>query len=233
MSVMTELVMNNAMHFVVVLALLIPAYRDICAQGEDNPRANINLGMTISAPVNPTARLVDLGLGLQFGAGYNFTRRHAFVGEFMWNNLYPNTGALAPIRVAIHSPDLSAGGNIFSFTGNYRFELRGKTVGTYLIAGGGWYYRNSHLTQDVTTGTGIVCTPVWLWYGFSCTSGAVTADQTIRSTSSNALGLNGGIGFTARVGDAPHRIYVEPRYHYAPNRGISTHLVSITIGIRY
>jgi hypothetical protein len=53
------------------------------------------------------------------------------------------------------------------------------------------------------------------------------------SAGSNAFGVNGGVGFTKRVGEAPYRLYVEGRYHYAPNKGISTKLATVTVGIRY
>jgi hypothetical protein len=222
---------------IVLLILLATSYRIAYAQADDeptdDPRGNTNMGLTLSGPINPTARMVDLGFGATLGAGYNFTRRHAVVGEFMWNHLYANSEALNQIRAALHNPSIDASGNLIAFTGNYRFELRGQEVGTYLIAGGGWYHRSAGLSQSVTTGKSITCTPVWLWYGFSCQSGVVVADQTIKSTSSNALGVNGGIGFTARVGDAPDRVYVEARYHFAPHRGVSTQIVSVTVGIRY
>ena len=220
---------------VTLLLLVFAAYNNLYGQDEptDDPRVNTNLGITLSAPINPAARFVDLGLGLHVGTGYNFTRRHAAIGECMWNHLYPNSEALNQIRSAVQNSGINAGGNLFALTGNYRFELRGKVLGTYLIAGGGWYHRNANLSQTVTTGSGIICTPVWIWYGFSCASGIVTANQTIRSTSSNALGVNGGIGLTARVGDEPYRVYVESRYHFAPSRGIATHLVAVSVGIRY
>lgn len=217
------------------IAIVAFTSSDVHAQDEDddNPRVNTNLGLPIAAPLNPTGQFVHLGLGVTAGAGYNFTRRHAVVGEFMWNSLFPSTELLTPIRVALQNPGINAGGNLFAFTGNYRFELRGKAVGTYFMGGGGWYYRNTHLSQPITTSSGITCTPAWRWFGFTCESGTVTADQTIKSTSSSAMGVNGGIGFTARVGDAPYRIYVESRYHYAPNKGVSTQLAVVTVGIRY
>ena len=226
--------MRNPATGLIVVALVAAT---CCAyaqdDGDDDPKANTNLGMTISAPLNPTGRYVDLGLGLSAGAGYNFTRHHAVIGEFMWNHLSPTTGLLAPIRKALQNPNVSAGSNVLAFTGNYRYEVRGKELGMYFIAGGGWYYRNSHLSQRIVTGSSITCTPTWLWFGFACQSGTVTANQTIASSSSNAMGVNGGIGFTARVGDAPYRVYVESRYHYAPNRSINTQLVAVTVGIRY
>jgi len=226
--------MNLATKAIIVTALLI-AHGNVYAQddSDDDPRANTNLGMAISAPLNPAGRFVDAGVGINVGAGYNFTRRHAVIGEFMWNGLLTNKGALAPLRVALQNPNLDGSGHLFAFTGNYRFELRGRALGTYLIGGGGWYFRTAHLSQTIATGSGITCTPAWLWWGFSCESGTVTADQTVASSTTHALGVNAGIGFTARVGDAPYRMYVESRYHYVPSRGINTQLVVVTVGIRY
>jgi hypothetical protein len=217
------------------ISLLVIAYGNAYAQeeGDDDPRANTNLGMTLAAPLNPTARLVNLGWGITTGAGYNFTRRHAFVGEFMWNHLYASDGALAPFRAALQNPSLSGSGNLFALTGNYRFELRGKTLGMYFIGGGGLYYRTAYLSQKVTSGTTTTCAPTWLWWGYTCTSGTVTSNQTIGSSSSSALGGNGGVGFTARLGEAPYRVYVESRYHYAPSKRVNTQLIGISVGIRY
>jgi hypothetical protein len=218
---------------VIVMIALCSVYAQEEEEGDDDPKGNVNLGMPISAPVNPTAQFVDLGLGITVGAGYNFNRRHAIVGEFMWNNLFLTNGALAPIRAALQNPNISARANLFAFTANYRYELRGAVRGIYFIGGGGYYFRDSSLSQNVTTGSSITCTPTWLWFGSACESGVVTANQTLKSSSSHNLGVNGGVGFTARVGEAPYRVYVESRYHYAPGRGVSTTLVAVTIGIRY
>jgi hypothetical protein len=201
----------------------------------DETRFNTNLGMTISAPLNPTARFVSVGWGTVYGAGYNFNRRNGVIGEVMWNRLNSTEAALLPIRSALNAFDIGGHGNLVALTANYRFELRGKVLGTYLIGGGGLYYRNASLTRSVVTGTNIVCNPVWFWWGYTCESGTVTSNQTLASSSSSAFGGNAGFGFTARVGepDPPYRIYVETRYHYAPNKHISTQLIAITVGIRY
>jgi hypothetical protein len=227
--------MTHAKTVLIGISILVIACCNVNAQdeGDDEPKGNVNLGMPLSAPLNPTAQYIHLGLGLTVGAGYNFTRRHAVIGEFMWNSLFPTNGLLTPIRVALQNPNLHAGGNVLAFTGNYRYELRGRALGTYLIVGGGWYYRNSHLSQKITTGSSVTCTPTWLWFGFACENGTVTANQTLASSSSSAMGVNGGIGFTARVGDAPYRVYVESRYLYAPNKSVNTQLVTVTVGIRY
>src|SRR4051794_22949246 len=105
-------------------------------EGDDNPRGTTSLGFPLSGHLNPMAKTTDFGMGFSGGAGYNFTRSHAFVGEFMWNHLFVNGNALAPIRSALQDPTIGGSGELYSLTGNYRFELRGKTLGAYLIAGG-------------------------------------------------------------------------------------------------
>jgi hypothetical protein len=151
----------------------------------------------------------------------------------MWNRVYPSNGSLQPLQTALQSSNLSGNTDLFTLTGNYRFELRGRLIGTYLIGGGGWYLRNTNLSRTVTAGTGTICTPAWLWWGFTCTSGTVTAGQTLASSNSSALGANAGIGFTVRVGEAPYRLYTEARFHYAPTKNIDTQFIAATLGIRY
>jgi hypothetical protein len=215
--------------FLLVAAGMVAAQE----QTEENPRLNTNLGLPISVPLNPIGRFSGPGAGLIYGAGYNFSRHHSVTGEFMYDWLNPGGGAFTPIRAALQNNNISGHSNLYSLTANYRFELRGKALGMYFIAGGGWYIRRAKLTKVVQTGTTTSCTSAWLYWGYTCTSGIVTADQTLASASSSTLGANGGIGFTVRVGDAPYRIYVESRYHYAPTRNINTQLVMTTVGIRY
>jgi hypothetical protein len=201
--------------------------------GNDDPRFTDNLGLTTSLPLHPTSRFVSTGLGMDVGAGYNFDRRNALIGDFMWNWLYPTDAALQPLRVALQSPNVGGHGNLFALTANYKYEMRGKVFGAYLIGGGGWYHRTTDITKQIPAGTVITCLPAWLWWGYNCSSGAVTTNLTIASSSSSAFGVNGGIGFTIRVGEAPYRFYVESRYHYAPTKNISTQLVAFTFGFRY
>jgi hypothetical protein len=229
--------MTSVASHLLLLGLLLLSAGAIRAQEQeeeiDNPKFNTNLGLPISAPLNPMARFSGAGTGVIYGAGYNFTRRHGVLGEFMWDWLNPGAGALTPIRAALPLNDVSGHSNLYALTANYRFELRGRALGIYFIAGGGWYVRKSSLSKVVVTGNTVTCTPVWLWWGATCTSGVVTANQTLISSSSGALGGNAGIGFTARVGDAPYRMYVETRYHYANTRAINTQLIVATVGIRY
>ena len=157
----------------------------------DNPRGNVHLGTPIVIPLNPTAQAVHLGFGFTVGGGYNFTRRHAVIGELMWNNLFPTNEALAKLRTALDNPSVDAGANVTALTGNYRYELRGKLLGAYLIGGAGLYYRHTSLSQTVTTTSTITCTPTLEWWGFTCTNGSVTANQTLGSWSATSARTKG------------------------------------------
>jgi hypothetical protein len=202
-------------------------------QPDDNDKINSNLGITVNVPVSMTADVVNTGWGFSTGVGYNFNRRNAFVGEFMWNRVYPNSPQILPLQAALASSNLDANTDVFVLSANYRFELRGKLLGTYLIGGPGWYHRNTNLSKEVTSGIGTTCTPVWLWWGFSCTTGIVTSNQTVGGSGASSWGFNGGIGTTIRVAEAPYRLYLESRYHYAPNANVKFQFLTVTAGIRY
>jgi hypothetical protein len=221
-----------------VAALLMACVAPLSAQYDDepndNPTINSNLGFTVGVPVGSTGQVVDTAWGLNTGVGFNFNRRNAFVGEFMFNRLYPDDGLISPLRAAaVQVAGFSATTDLFALTGNYRFELRGQKYGGYIIGGGGWYHRNTNLSKAVVSGTATTCTSVWLWWGFTCSSGVVVSNQTIIDSSASAWGGNAGLGFTARVGDAPYRFYAESRYHYAPFKNINARFLTVTFGIRY
>ena len=212
------------------LALLVCS---IAQAQEESERINANLGAALSLPLSPTSSFVKTSWGLIGGAGYNFSSHHAVIGEFMWSALHPSSGALQPIRVASNDNSINGHSNLYAVTGNYRFEWQGRLLGAYFIGGGGWYYRTLGFSGPVTSGTGAACVPAWIWWGFTCHSGIVTANQSVGGYTSSVLGGNVGGGFTIKVGDPSYRIYIEPRYHFAPTTNVATHLLEITFGIRY
>jgi hypothetical protein len=217
----------------VAIAQVSPPTAQLVDEANDNPRGNVHLGFPIAIPLNPTARAVHLGFGVVVGGGYNFNRRNAAITEFMWNDLFPTNEALAKVRTALDDPTVNASSGIMTFGEDYRFELRGKRLGAYFMGGGGLYYRHTSLSHKVTTGTSITCTPDLEWWGFTCVDGIVTENQTIGSWSATAGGVDGGVGFTARVGEAPYRFFVESRYRYSPDTRVNLSLIDISFGIRY
>jgi hypothetical protein len=196
-------------------------------------RLNSNAAFVVSAPLSPTANYTTAAWGFTYGAGYNFNKHHSLLGEVMWNRLSPTNAALAPIRAALQNNDINGHGNLVALTANYRLGFEGKVFGTYLIAGGGMYYREASLSQRVVVGESVGCTPAWLWWGFTCESGTVSNHQTLASSSSTAPGGNVGIGFTVRIPDSEYRFYVESRFYYANNRGVPTKFLPISVGVRF
>lgn len=213
--------------------LLVIAASSIALAQQSFERVNSHIGLIGSFPLSPTSQYVQPGWGVAGGAGYNFNIHHAVVFEFMWNRLYAKDSALQPLRQATQSTNLSGNSNLYVLTGNYRYEWRKKVFGAYLIGGAGLYYRTTNPSKLIVTGSGIPCVPAWMWWGFSCSAGNVTPNQSLASVGSNAFGGNGGVGLAVRVGEEPWRMYVESRYHYAPNKSVSTQLVTVCVGIRY
>jgi hypothetical protein len=227
---------KSKLRTIIFLALVLVPLQLLQAQDDPGGESKINssLAMVLNLPVSSTAQVAGAGWGATGGVGYNFNQRNSVIGEFMWNRMYPSGGELQPFQTASsQSGSLNGNSNLYALTGNYRYELRGRKFGTYFIGGGGWYFRKNWLSREITSGTGTVCTPAWLWWGFTCTSGTVTVNQTLATSTTSAWGVNAGIGFTVRVGEAPYRLYTEARYHYAPTKDISTHVIAVTVGIRY
>jgi hypothetical protein len=200
------------------------------AQGNDNPSFTDSLGLSVSAPLGPISHYASIGLGVNASAGYNFTRRHALEGAFMWNWIYASDSAIQSLQQIVQTDNVRGHGNLLVVTANYKYELRGKLLGTYIVGGPGWYRRTTSVTKEIPAGTNVPCQPIWVWWGIPC---GTTTTSTTSSSSSSKLGGNIGVGFTIRLSDAPYRWYVESRYHYAPTNNIHTQLLTISVGFRY
>jgi hypothetical protein len=196
-------------------------------------KLNTNLGAGVTVPVNPTARFVDPSANLVVGAGYNISKHHSLIGQFMWAHLPPANEAFRAIRLLTGARDIDGSSNLFALTGNYRLGAQGRVFGVYFIAGGGMYHRRSSLSRRVVVGATTVCSPPWLWWGYTCVAGLVSDDETLIREGSTAFGGNGGVGFTIKINEEGYKFYVESRYHYAPNRHISTQIIPITLGFSW
>ena len=224
--------MRHAKKVLVGMSLALLVCSTLHAQ-DDSDKINSNMGGAVSFPLRPTSNFVRTSWGLVGGTGYNFSPQHSVIGEFMWSALYPSGSSLQPIRVALNDNSITGHSNLYALTGNYRYQWQGKLLGAYFIGGGGWYYRTLGFKRPVTSGSNTACAPAWVWWGFTCVSGTVTANQTIGGYDSSVFGGNVGIGFTIKIADSDSRIYIEPRYHHAPTKNVTTQLMVITVGIRY
>ncbi len=57
--------------------------------------------------------------------------------------------ALQPLKAALSSNNLAGNTDFYALTANYRLEVPGHSVGTYLIGGGDWYFQNTWLSLEV------------------------------------------------------------------------------------
>lgn len=193
---------------------------------DEEGKLNFIAGGGLSVPLNPTAKYAGVGGSFIGGGGYNIDQHNSIVGQFMWDGLPPSVGAIAQLN------GISNSVNLYNITADYKFRSGiGKTFGYYLIAGGGWYYRHASISKSTFVPTETVCTPIYGWYGYTCSNGFVNTVGIAAGTSS--FGGNGGVGLTIRIRDTPWKFFVESRYNYAASRFIATQVAPVTFGFEY
>jgi hypothetical protein len=193
---------------------------------------NFSMGGGLSVPLNPTANYVGVSGSFVAGGGYNIDQHNSIVGQFMWAGLPPPSILPPTLSTIAQLNGLSSRGNLYNISADYKYRSGfGKTLGFYLIAGGGWYYRHVSISQGTSIPANTVCQPIWLWFGFTCSNGFVNTAGAGGGTSS--FGVNGGVGLTLRIRDTPWKFFMESRYNYAPTHSITTQVVPITFGFEY
>jgi len=194
-------------------------------KNDEGGKFNFSMGGGLTVPLNPIAKFAGVGGSFLTSGGINLDRHNSIVGEFMWNGLPPTEGAIAQLN------GISKNSNLYSLTADYKYKHGvGKTFGYYVILGGGWYYRNSSISKSTFVNTPTVCTPVWFWYGFTCTDGFVNTVGVSAGTS--AIGANGGIGMTLKI-THQWKFFMESRYVYAASRAVATQVTPIVFGVAF
>jgi hypothetical protein len=195
-------------------------------------KLNFSMGGGLSVPLNPTANYVGYSGSFVVGGGSNLDQHSSIVGQFMWAGLTPPSVLPPTLSAVAQFNGLSPRGNLYNISVDYKYRSGvGKTLGFYLIAGGGWYYRHVSVSQGTSIPPNTVCQPIFLWFGFTCSNGFVNTGGAGAGTSS--FGVNGGVGLTLRIKDTPWKFFMESRYNYAGTRFINTQVVPITFGFAY
>ena len=194
----------------------------------DLTKFNFNIGGGVDTPLNPTGRYVGVSGNFLVGAGYNIDKHNAIIGEFGWTGL--------PSNIGLHPINAPTGNiNLYTLTANYRYRIdriKRSAFGVYAIAGGGWYYRHISVDQNFVVPPATPCLPIYFWWGYGCSTAGVVSAQ-VFSKGSSSGGVNGGVGFTLRLGDRGWKFYMESRYNYGFSDFIHTAFVPVTLGIRY
>jgi hypothetical protein len=185
---------------------------------------NFNVGGGVTPTVGDISSRLNTGGHFTVGGGYNFTRSLGVTLEYMYTGLGVDRSVLRSLDV----PDGSA--HIHSITLNpvWRFKTSGR-FGGYAIVGGGYYRRTVEFTQP-TTAIVTIFDPWWGYLG----PAVVPANQVLGSVTSNAGGVNAGLGMTIDLGHSGAKFYSEVRYHYAAtHRARNTQILPVTFGIRW
>ena len=193
------------------------------AQTSEEHKWNFNVGAGVTPMVGDISSRLNTGWHVTVGGGYNVAPSFGVSMEYMYNGLGVSRSALDELDVP------SGNAHVHSLTVNpiWRFK-RGERFGAYAIVGGGYYRRTVQFTQP-TTAIVNVFDPWWGYVG----PVVVPINQILGSVTSNAGGVNAGLGTTIDLGHGGAKFYGEIRYHYAATHRSRTQMLPITFGIRW
>jgi hypothetical protein len=209
-------------------------------------------GGGFTLPLGNTHKYLTPSWNLQVGGGRNFNKTFGVLLQFDYANFGFQGSTLRNQQAFYNSfldpadqiSGLDGSSHVWSFTVNPIVNYyTSDTWGSYVIAGLGFYHKTANFTVPTV---GVYCDP---FYGFCY---QYQANQSIDKYSSNAFGVNGGIGFTYKFSRfASQKFFAEARYvfvnnsqrtgyvtdpnsnnFYTPNSNRTTY-IPVTFGIRW
>ena len=232
-----------------------PNYSDSHTNSDGSAKYTFVVGGGLTVPTGPTHSALTTSWKIQGGIGRNFNKTFGVIAQFDYDNFGINTATLNNLLAIYNSlgatdqngnPLTQLGGNShdWSFTLNPIVNYyTSDTKGAYVIGGAGFYHKTANFTVP-TIGTACDF--------FGCFQFA--ANSTIDKYTSNAFGVNGGLGFTYKLSRfASTRFFVEGRYVYTfnsqrpfslgdangagfnvfPQNSAKTSYIPITFGLRF
>ena len=175
-------------------------------------------GFGMALPAGITHKYQTLSWGFQGGVGRNFNKTLGVDVEFNYDHfglqaatinnqtyLYDYgcpAGTVAAGTCGVSG--LDGNNHVWSFTLNPTYTLpTDGAAGAYLVVGAGYYHKVTNFTEP---STGQYCDFYYGCYQY-------TANQVIDHYTSNAFGVNGGVGLTWKFSRfSNERLYVEARY---------------------
>jgi hypothetical protein len=196
-----------------------PNYADSHTNSDGSAKYTFFVGGGFTLPVGGTHNYATTSWKVQAGGGRNFNKKYGVMLQFDYDKFGMQTNTLNN-QLALYNALCGAqpncqlsqlGGNIhdWSFTVNPIMNFYSSdTIGAYAVVGLGFYHK---YTQFTTPSIGEYCDPFYGCYTYS-------ANQPVDWYTSNAFGVNGGVGMTYKFSRfAPEKFYVEARYVYTAN----------------
>jgi hypothetical protein len=233
-----------------------PNYNDSRTNSDGSAKYNFIVGGGFALPVGGSHNYLATSYNIQAAAARNFNKTFGVQVEFDWANFGFQTATLNNLLAIYNSlgatdqngnPLSQLGGtsHLWSLTLDPIMNFYSSdTWGAYVIGGGGFYHKTANFTVP-TIGT--ECDPFFGCFQFQ-------ANQTIDKYTSNAFGVNGGLGLTYKFSRfAGERFFVEARYVYTfnsvrpfslgnaqgggfnvfPQNSAKTGYIPVTFGIRF
>ncbi len=194
-----------------------PRYTDSSHNADGSNKYVFEVGAGLTLPTGDTHKVLSTSYSFQGGIGRNFNKKEGVIAQFDWDNFGVQTNTLNSLLATYNNlgytdqnnaplSQLNGSSHVWSFTLNpiYNF-YEGDKTGAYVIAGAGFYHKTASFSVPVI-GTGY--DPYYGYYQYQ-------ANAPIDTYTSNAFGVNGGIGFTYKPSQfANERLFVEARYVY-------------------
>lgn len=191
-----------------------PNYNDKWHNSDGSNKYTFEAGGGFTVPVGGTHYYASPSWKFQVGGGRNFNKKFGVLLQYDYDKfgmqsnalnkqlaLYNNLGAgLSQLNGSVHD---------WSFTLNpvYNF-FQADAIGAYVVGGVGFYHKYTQFTTPVQ---GTCFDP---FYGYYLCSANAPVDW----YTSNAFGVNGGVGFTYRLSRfSGERFFAEVRYVYTAN----------------
>src|SRR5258708_5649835 len=208
--------MKNIAYFISLACLAaLPA----CAQFS-NITAFAGGGFT--NPINPIGSRLDTGLNVGPPSGINANHHFGVMLDFMFNDMPINNTFLNQVQ----APDGRV--RVWGFTLDPVVHLTQEgPVDFYVTGGGGIYHLTVEYTQPVIA-QGVFFDP---WFGFYPV--AFGANQVIGSFGQYKGGIDGGAGFSVKLGQSRVKAFAEARYHHIFTRNVATDLIPVSFGFRW
>ncbi|MBB5341858.1 hypothetical protein [Tunturiibacter gelidoferens] len=233
-----------------------PNYNDSRTNADGSAKYTFVVGGGLTVPTGPTHSALTTSWKVQAGVGRNFNKTFGVIAQFDYDNFGVNTSTLNNLLAIYDSlgvvdqngnpiSQLSGNSHDWSFTLNPIVNYyTSDTKGAYVIGGAGFYHKTANFSTPLP---GIYCDPFGFCYQY-------LANATIDKYTSNAFGVNGGLGFTYKVSRfASTRFFVEGRYVYTfnsqrqfsygdangngfnvfPQNSAKTSYIPITFGLRF
>ncbi len=194
-----------------------PNYSDKNTNSDGSPRWVFDIGGGFNLPTGGTHNYATTGWRFQGGGGRNFSKVIGVLLQFDYDHFGVQTATLNK-QLAVYNT-LCGGscgfnglnGNIhdWAFTLNPTFTIPTEgSLGAYVVTGVGFYHK---YTQFTTPTVGEYCDPFYGCYEYQ-------ANQPVDWYTSNAAGVNGGLGVTWKFSKfSNEKFFAEAKYVYTAN----------------